>query len=96
MASRWASSNRSGRHSGRTLLSSPDDVLLGLAASGDLLEDGALLLGCIGTQDPQRVDPVEQQVVEQASRRLLPRCASPRDDFGMFAGADVASLIAAG
>jgi hypothetical protein len=43
----------------------PDDVLLGLAAAGDLLEDCALLLGCVGTQDPQRVDPVEQQVVEQ-------------------------------
>ena len=41
-----------------------DDVLLGLAAPGDLLEDRTPFLRRIGTQDPERVDPVEQQIVE--------------------------------
>lgn len=41
-----------------------DDVLFGSALAGDLLEDRPLLLGRIRSQDPQRVDPVEQQTFE--------------------------------
>ena len=48
-----------------------DDVLFRLAASGDLLEDRPLLLGRVGAEHPQRIDAVEQELVESGLDLVL-------------------------
>ena len=64
----------------------PDDVLLGLAATGDLFEDRALLLGRVGSQHPKGIDPVEKKVVDAVLAalvgRYLARCV-PRSGSGI-------------
>ncbi len=41
-----------------------DDVLLGLAAAGDLLQQSALLLLGVCAQHTQRIDAVEDQLID--------------------------------
>jgi hypothetical protein len=68
-------------------------MLLGLPRRRSL-EDGALLLG-ESARRTRNASILSSSRLSSRPSSLLPRW-SPRDDFGTFAGADVASLIAAG